>query len=82
MDYQIETNPDDGYGTLSCQSWPGEEGKVYSSDSEGEEATSAVNPDAHQPSYGLEHAGVAHLVHGWVQQAQLKKVCLATCFHC
>ena len=85
MDYQIETNPDDGdVSILSCQSQHGEEGEVYSSDSEGdpeEVPTSAVNLDAHLPSYGSEHAGVAHLVHGWVQQAQPKKVCFVACFH-
>ena len=80
MDYEIETQSDDG--DISIGSQPGGDGEVDSSDDQGEEEVlhSAINPDAHMPRCGSEHAGVAHLAHGWIQQNQPKKVCFATCF--
>jgi hypothetical protein len=35
-----------------------------------------VNSEAHQLDSAFEHAGVAHLVHGWIQQNQVHKVCI------
>ncbi len=42
-------------------------------------AVSIINLEAHQPDSAFEHAGVAHLVHGWIQQNQPCKVCIL-CF--
>lgn len=36
---------------------------------------SSINPEAHEePGSVMEQAGVVHLVHGWIQQGQAKKV--------
>jgi hypothetical protein len=35
-----------------------------------------VNPDAHEPIVRSEQCGVAHLVHGWIQQNMPNKVIL------
>ena len=53
-------------------------------DEDKEQCLSAVNPEAHQPhqpSDGLEQAGVSHLAHGWIQQGQPKKVCSARFYY-
>jgi hypothetical protein len=43
-------------------------------DSGTEEREGLVNLDAHMPALQREQGGVAHLVHGWIQQGNEKKV--------
>jgi hypothetical protein len=40
------------------------------------ETNEEMNPDAYEPVLKGEHVGVAHLVHGWIQQNQPAKVFL------
>lgn len=39
-----------------------------------QEGLEEENPDAYMPALQGEQAGVAHLVHGWIQQGNEKKV--------
>lgn len=43
------------------------------------ETEEEVNFDAYVPNLRNEQAGVAHLVHGWVQRGNEEKVCYVFC---